>query len=688
MIKRGFKLVRRGWRKPPHVIVRWLLSQAGAEIDQKLAPGRARRLTSGRLLKLLGGENIEELWARLAQRPFPGPAGMVAPADYERLCPGDLDRIMAAAEAACAHRVNLLGSGPVELGTPIDWHTDFKSGHGWPMVPFRRVKVYDFCRDSDVKVPWELSRLQWLIPTGQAYRLCGDERYAEGARATIEEWQAANPVAIGVNWACTMDVALRGISLVWLFHSFHSSAAWSDASFRVKFLKLLYIHGDFTFRHIEYSDVNGNHLLADAAGLVAMGLFFGDAMAPTAWQRIGWRILTDEIGTQVFADGVDFEVATAYHRLVLELFLVPALHRHAAGLKTPESYSAALRRMAAFVAAYSRDDGSSPLWGDADDGRVLPFGGQAMTNHRYLVGTVALAFDDAELLTLSAGPKSEAFWLLGPQAEAIPDVTSTPGSRLFPDGGVVIMRSAGDHVFIDCGPVGMAGRGGHGQNDCLSLEAALCGVKLLSDCGTYVYTADIKARNRFRATAAHNTPMIDGEEINRFVRPEYLWTLRDDARPEVRRWETSAEADRLIAAHSGYRRLAQPVTAVRSVLLDKVNHRLVVLDHFEGDGNHVARVPFHLDPNVAIEPAARGQWRLAANATSFLLVSGDVADWQATIEPGWVSPSYGVKHESLVLVFERSGALVPLAIGLMPADDAPADPSRWLTEMATSLDCS
>ena len=110
-----------------------------------------------------------------------------------------------------------------------------------------------------------------------------------------------------------------------------------------------------------------------------------------------------------------------------------------------------------------------------------------------------------------------------------------------------------------------------------------------------------------------------------------MWTLRDDARPEVRRWETSAETDRLIAAHSGYRRLAQPVTAVRSVLLDKVNHRLVVLDHFEGDGNHVARVPFHLDPNVAIEPAARGQWRLAANATSFLLVSGDVADWQPPV---------------------------------------------------------
>ena len=33
-----------------------------------------------------------------------------------------------AAEAARARRVDLLGSGPVQLGAPIDWHRDFKSG--------------------------------------------------------------------------------------------------------------------------------------------------------------------------------------------------------------------------------------------------------------------------------------------------------------------------------------------------------------------------------------------------------------------------------------------------------------------------------------------------------------------------------------------------------------------------------
>ena len=293
MTKRMFELLRRGWGRPPHVIIRWLVGQARSELDQRLARRRSRRMTPRKLLAAVKGESLDSLWARLAESPFapftePIPAG-----DYEKICPGDGARIIEAAEKAVERRVDLLGSGEVALGRPIQWHKDFKSGYSWPMALFRRLDVLALDRDSDVKVPWELSRLQWLIPAGQAYLLTGDERYAEAARQVIEEWAEANPLARGVNWACTMDVALRGIALVWLFHVFHRSAQWWDSDFRGDFLKLLYLHGDFTSRHLEWSDVNGNHLLADAAGLVVMGLFFGPGNGPRSWQRQGWKILND-----------------------------------------------------------------------------------------------------------------------------------------------------------------------------------------------------------------------------------------------------------------------------------------------------------------------------------------------------------------------------------------------------------
>lgn len=685
MTKRFLELLRRGWRKPPHVIARWLVRQVRAEWDQHRAPARARELTPERLLIALGGDSLDGLWKRLAEAPFPAFTGPVTPEDYDKACPNDRTRILMAADDALEGRVDLLGSGPVTLRRPIPWHQDFKSGHTWPMVMFRRIDVLDLDRDSDIKVPWELSRLQWLIPAGQAYLLTGDEKYAEAARAVIEDWAGANPLAQGVNWACTMDVALRGITLVWLFRAFNQSAAWWDEGFRHQFLKLLYLHGDFTARHLEWSDVNGNHLLADAAGLVVMGLFLGDEGAPGSWQAEGWRILEDELPKQVFGDGVDFEGSCAYHRLVQELFLLPALYRLARGLDVPEAYSGRLRKMAAFTAAYSRPDGTSPLWGDADDGRALPFGPRD-NDHRYLIALAGIVFDDATLLARASGPAEEVFWMLGPEAvQKMPEQPGQAPSQAFIHGGAFVMRSETDHVFIDAGPVGMAGRGGHGHNDCLSFEAALMGRTLITDCGTFVYSADPQWRNDFRSTHFHNTPMVDAQEINRFVRPEYLWTLKDDARPEVRHWQSTEAADVFVGAHGGYRRLAKPVTPVRAMMLDKAVHRLLIADNFEGAGEHAVRIPYHLALGVVIEEQGSGIWTLRSGEEDFLLVCDGGDDWKASLGEGWVSPSYGIKHPAQVLNFVRQGPLMPLAVALMPALGAPEDPLVWLREAAAPL---
>ena len=110
----------------------------------------------------------------------------------------------------------------------------------------------------------------------------------------------------------------------------------------------------------------------------------------------------------------------------------------------------------------------------------------------------------------------------------------------FQSGGAYVLAVGDDHVFVDCGPVGLAGRGGHGHNDCLSVDAVLAGTHLLADSGSFVYTASPKWRDRFRSTAFHNTPLIDGEEQNRFVAGS-LWLLHDDAIPEVRAWEMTDE---------------------------------------------------------------------------------------------------------------------------------------------------
>ena len=79
-----------------------------------------------------------------------------------------------------------------------------------------------------------------------------------------------------------MEAALRILSWTWFFRVFHGSRAWADSVFRERFLCALYLHGDFTDRHFEISDVNGNHCTADGAGLAFAGLFFGAGQGPAA----------------------------------------------------------------------------------------------------------------------------------------------------------------------------------------------------------------------------------------------------------------------------------------------------------------------------------------------------------------------------------------------------------------------
>src|SRR5206468_4402842 len=195
----------------------------------------------------------------------------------------------------------------------------------------------------------------------------------------------------------------------------------------------------FTERYIERSDINGNHFTADAAALVFAGLFFGRGEAPARWVEEGWQMLCDGLPRQVFPDGVNFEASIAYHRLVLELFFLAARYREACGLAVADDYRDRVIAMARFALAYTRPDGGTPLLGDADDARVLPFGSQSVTDHRYLAGMVGAHWHIADLIDGFGGPSEEIFWTLGSRAaarlRARRDVPSRVASSAPPDGG-------------------------------------------------------------------------------------------------------------------------------------------------------------------------------------------------------------------------------------------------------------
>lgn len=658
MAEAFFNRARRILRKPPSYVARRVLSEVVTSTERWRLPLRNRHLTLARLLRRCGARSTEELWQRLVERRTLRIPSLDSRA-MQREFPREYADMLLAASHAMDHRVDLLGSGPVDLGPCIDWHSDFKVGFSWPPRYFRDIDYANLDRPSDVKVPWELSRLQWLMPLGMAYHLTGEDRYAAAAREVIDSWIRENPCGFSVNWTCTMEAAMRILVWAWFLEVMGRSQSWCDEDFRRQFLLALWQHVDFACRHIERSDVNGNHFTADAAALVVGGLLFGDAREGRRWWRMGHAELEREIRLQVFEDGVDFEASVPYHRLVCELFLVAAFCMMGHGKTVSDGYRQRLRAMAGFVSAYSRPDGSSPYWGDADDARALPFRMHPIEDHRYLVGLVGDLLEDSELLDHAEGSEWELAWWHGmrPRARRSTVRREVVKSAAFPQAGVFVMRNERDHVFVDCGPVGLAGRGGHGHNDCLGIEVMLDGTMLVRDSGSFVYTANPAERNRFRGTSMHSTPMVDGVEMNAFLSDDNLWQLRDEARPIDVRWSFAPDADHWQGGHTGYHKLEDPVTVRRALRLDHVTHRLEILDELSGAGAHEVVIPLQLAPGVRFERVNDCAGQLIAGDVRFELAWSSSVSWQFETGLSRVSPSYGVVLEVVRLQWCHAGVL-------------------------------
>jgi hypothetical protein len=231
----------------------------------------------------------------------------------------------------------------------------------------------------------------------------------------------------------------------------------------------------------------------------------------------------------------------------------------------------------------------------------------------------------------------------------------------------------------------MKGRGGHGHSDITSLEVWLDGMNLVSDCGAYLYTASREWRNRFRSTAFHNVVQVDGEELNRLISPDHLWQLRDDARPRDVAWRCSDRADYFRGAHDGYARLDPPVLVTREVLLVKDGPDVLIRDAIDARGSRELVWRLHLDPAVGAAIDGRDV-RLRIGSREAWIQMVDAAPVSAVaLERGWISPSYGIRASTKVVVITARTKLPVLAtfrIGVVRL--APAQ-LRTLAAMVSAL---
>jgi uncharacterized heparinase superfamily protein len=570
------------------------------------------------------------------------------------------EQILSEAQDVLENRFETLGSSKVHLDEKINWHRDFKSGKVWPLQKLTTDEILDRHHAVDIKVPWELSRFHQVWWLGKAYWVTRNEQYAKKFAELIGDWIEQNPLGKGPNWTTAMEVAIRACNWIAGYYFFCESLSLSP-EFWVKFQKSLYAHGRFIESNLEYSWRNSNHLLSNVVGLIFLGNFFHQRSFGRKWLAWGVHQLEKEMEEQVYQDGVDYEKSTSYHRLVLELFYTATILSQRNNFRFPQAYLKRLERMFEFVQHYTRPDGSIPLIGDADDGRLFRLSmNEDMNDHRHALSVGAVLFERSDFVAAKDGFSQSVLWLFGEKGvenyRMLREKPAHLSSRAFSDGGFYILRSNEAHVFVDVGDLGMMGRGGHGHNDTLSFEVWIDGGPLIVDSGTYAYTFDVKSRNEFRSTRAHNTVVIDSAEITEF---SGLWGVRADRTdPRVLEWNTSEQRDILVAEHRAYQSLSSPVTVQRRLELNKERFELLILDNLKGTGTHRIESFLHFAPHVSVELSSPRK-AIARNRHQSYVITATVGEF--TVEQTWFSRSYGVRERNQSLQMFWHGQL-PLEI--------------------------
>ena len=579
---------------------------------------------------------------------------------FKGVYPEEIQKTLLKAEEICRHRFYFLGE-QFNFSDKIDWHYEPINGQSWPK---RFIGVDDFSvfKLGDIKYPWELNRHQYFSILGKAYWLSDDEKYAQEFTCQILSWIKNNQPEIGINWISSLELGIRIISWLIAFYFFKDSHYFQKNGC-FEFLKSLYIQTNFLSKNLTppFEVQQNNHSIGEAAALAIMGLMFPEFSEEEEWLRIGLDILTREIENQVYPDGVDYEQTTSYHRFVLDFYLFFIAIAQKNNFEVSSKITEKMEKMLEFIMYITKPDGTIPMFGDADDGRGFKFTIRDDQDYSSPLAIGAVIFDRADFKWIAKQFDEEAFWFLGndglnefnKMAATAPNCTSIA----FSDGGYYIMRSDWSRealsLIVDCGFIGLGpnGIGGHGHNDTLSFDLFAYGEAFILDSGTYTYLRSREWRDYFRKTSAHNTVVIDGQEIAELGG---LFEIKNGAEPVIYGWRSTIDHDFFDGAHYGYKKLLKPVEHRREILFVKPSY-WVMRDVLTGEGTHLFDLFFHF---ASLEARANENSKVVlakGKRADLAVIPLSEANLEMSIEEEWLSPSYGIKTKSAVLKYTKMG---------------------------------
>ena len=433
--------------------------------------------------------------------------------------------------------------------------------------------------------------------------------WVASARELVEGWAADAPPELGDAWE-PYPTARRILN--W------SEAAALEPKLAPLLAQRLLVQVRHLLAHPE-QHLRGNHLICDAAALVAAGSVLQGAGAAES-MLAGTVLIEKELERQVLPDGGYGERTVLNHAVVLRDCLLAMQLARERG--QPPSIKEELTRMGTWLMKVRRPDGSYPCVNDSTP--------------------------QATAVAQDAVRRAVRMNLLGP--------LPAPGPVIeLPETGWTFVREGGCELFFDHGPIGPPEQPGHGHSDALAYELYWYNLPVVTDSGVTTYEPG-SIREFERSAAAHATVSVDGEGVDE------LWgSFRVGGRGKVEKLEPPA-VDLRLRALRGRARSFRGWTHDRWFFL-WLGRALIVVDRVS-DAKPGARITTHvpLDPAWSAAESNHVHFLLGPGARGLQLhlLRGDsegIARGQETPRDGWVGQGFGkpVPRSSLCIRADASG---------------------------------
>lgn len=394
-------------------------------------------------------------------------------------------------------------------------------------VPWWKVSEFD-PGQGDIKVIWEPSRMNWLLPMAQeAYRekAQNSDWTVQQMNALIGDWVKSNPCYFGPNWKCGQEAAIRVINVL---VAVEIQGIWSEPNEAISGFIEAHLERIWHTRHYAIAQDN-NHGSTEAAALYIGGLYLEEqarvrkvkTRKALKYLDLGWKTLSERADRLIMSDGTFSQYSTNYHRMVLDTYSVVEYFRLAKN--GPELGVACVLKIRSAInwieGMMDSATGRVPNLGANDGSQLLQ-----VANADYLDYRPSLRLAKALFSKQSRGdiPLVLAFFRGEKDLSSISICTDLDKVRNFGECGFVVVRLGQMMVLLRSPNF----RFRPSQSDGLHLDVWRGSCCLLGDAGTYSYNLDPSVHEYFSGTRSHNTIEFDDRSqmprLSRFLLGAWL----------------------------------------------------------------------------------------------------------------------------------------------------------------------